>query len=133
MTSTSVRTTARVLLVAVATVAALTGCSTDRFVDLNTLYAEGEPWELATNAHDTTDQLCGDLQSECLQGLSTDHAHYRKFDSPDAAQTWKQKVQATTEVRRTDVIVLQFLDPALSENDKNEILHGVARAHDSDT
>lgn len=64
--------------------------------------------------------------------MSTDQANYRKFDSRHAAEAWEEQVQRTADVRRTDAIVLEFVDPSLSEQDKNEILEGVAGAHDSD-
>lgn len=121
----------RPLALAGVAVIALTGCSTDRFVDLNTLYAQGEPWELATNARDTTQELCAAAMPACAQALSTDQAHYLKYGSVQAAKD-TMSVAGDADVRRTGAIVVEFTDPSLSEGEKAQIVDSVAGAHDSD-
>ena len=110
---------------------ALTGCSTDRFVDLNTLYAEGEPWELATNARDTTEDLCAAAMPACVQALSTDQARYLKYDSVREAED-AMSVAGPVDVRRTGSILVEYNDPSLTEDERAQILESVAGAHDSD-
>lgn len=109
----------------------LTGCSTDRFVDLNTLYAEGEPWELAANARDTTEELCAAAMPACVQALSTDQANYLKYDSVREAED-AVSVSGDADVARTGAIVVEFTDPSLTEDSKAQIVESVAGAHDSD-
>ncbi|GGG64682.1 hypothetical protein GCM10011374_30460 [Kocuria dechangensis] len=109
----------------------LTGCSTDRFVDLNTLYAEGEPWELATNARDTTDALCAAAMPACVQALSTDQAHYLKYDSVQEAED-AMSVAGDAEVARAGAIVVEFTDPTLTQDEKEQLVESVACVHESD-
>ena len=111
---------------------ALTGCSTDRFVDLNTLYAEGEPWELATNARDTTEDLCAAAMPACVQALSTDQARYLKYDSVREAGD-AMSVAGPVDVRCTGSIVVEYTDLSLTEHERAQILDSVAGAHDSDS
>lgn len=110
---------------------AVTGCSTDAFLDLNTLYAEGEPWELATNARDTTEDLCAAAMPACAQALSTDQAHYLKYDSDREAED-ALSVAGPADVRRTGSILIEYTDPSLTEDERAQIFESVAAVHDSD-
>lgn len=122
---------ARPLALAGLTVAILTGCSTDHFIDLNALYAQGEPWALATGAHDTTDQLCAAAMPACTQALTNDQAHYLKYDSVRDAED-AISVDGTADVRRTGAILIEYTDPTLTADERAQILESVATVHDSD-
>jgi hypothetical protein len=122
---------ARLTALAAVCAATLTGCSTDAFVDLNTLYAEGEPWELATNARDTTEDLCAAAMPACVRALSTDQAHYLKYDSVRDAEA-AMSVAGLADVRRTGSILVEYTDPSLTEDERAQILESVTGAHDSD-
>lgn len=64
----------------------------------------------------------------CVQGLTTDQAHYRKFASERAAEDFVT-VAGGADVARTEMIVLEFLDPALTAGEKDELVRSMACVH----
>ncbi|MHC5557909.1 hypothetical protein [Kocuria sp. U4B] len=120
-------------LVLLGATAVLTGCVSNTAVDLSTLYAGDQAWELTGHPREATGELCAAPQPGCVQGLITDQTHYRKFGSARDAIAWDEQVRGTRDVRRHDAIVLEFVDPTLTEGEKTELFQSIEGIWNSDT
>lgn len=120
-------------LVVLCATAVLTGCVSNTAVDLSTLYAGDQAWELTSHPREATGELCGAPQPECVQGLITDQTHYRKFDSAREAMAWDEQVRGIRDVRRHDAIVLEFVDPTLTAGEKTDLFKSIEGIWNSDT
>lgn len=117
------------ILVTVALASALlvTSCSDASEIDLAGVFAEKE-WELATNPRDATALACAG-EPRCEQAYETDQALYLKFDSTKDAEAAMASYGGAAQ--RSRVIVVNFKDPSLSKEQRQQIFEVVEGTHQS--